>query len=189
MKVILTENVKTVGAVGEIVNVSQGFARNYLIPNRLGMLADESNTKQMGDYQKMLSKKVAEEKKVAEDTAKKLNGLTLELIKKVGGNGRLFGTVTNTELSAELEKKGISVERRLIVIETPIKTTGSFEVKAKLFSGVEANFNVKVDMSAQQAEEMRAKQIAAEKKAAKKGKEESTEAQAEGEQVTEESAE
>lgn len=168
MKVILTERVKTLGNIGEIVNVSQGFARNYLIPNKLAKLADEANAKQMQDYQKMLAKKVAEEKAAAEELAKKVSGITVNLIKKIGGNGRLFGTVTNSELSKELEKQGATVERRLITIENPIKTLGDFEITAKLFKGVEATFKVKVEMDPKQVEEMKKKQEAAAKKKAAK---------------------
>lgn len=168
MKVILTEKVKSLGNIGEIVNVSQGFARNYLIPNSKAKLADEGNSKQMEDYQKMLAKKVAEEKAAADELAKKISGLTVNLVKKIGGNGRLFGTVTNSELSKELEKQGVSIERRLIVIENPIKTLGDFEISAKLFKGVEATFKVKVEMDPKQIEEQKKKQEAAAKKAAKK---------------------
>ena len=166
MKVILTDRVKSLGNIGEIVNVSEGFARNYLIPNSLAKLADEGNAKQMADYQKMLAKKVAEEKAAAEATAKKISGMTISLVKKIGGNGRLFGTVTNTELAAELEKEGITIERRLITIDTPIKALGEYEVVAKLFKGVEANFKVKVEIDPKQAEELKKKQAAAEKKKA-----------------------
>ncbi len=177
MKVILTEKVKSLGNIGEIVNVSQGFARNYLIPNSLGKLADEGNAKQMADYQKMLAKKVAEEKAEAEAAAKKISGLTINLVKKVGGNGRLFGTVTNSELAKELEKQGVVVERRQITIDTPIKTTGEFEIKAKLFKDVEATFKVKVEMDPAQAEEMKKK--AAQAAAKKAEKKEAPEAKAE----------
>jgi large subunit ribosomal protein L9 len=170
MKVILTDNVKSLGSVGEIVNVSQGFGRNYLIPNKLAILADASNKKQMDDYQKRLAKKVAEQKSAAEETAKKLNGMTVALVKKVGGNGRLFGTVTNSELAKELEAQGIEVERRLINVDTPIKTLGTFDITAKLFKDVEATFKVKVEIDPKQAEEMKKKQEAAAKKAAKKEK-------------------
>jgi large subunit ribosomal protein L9 len=168
MKVILTENVKSLGNVGEIVNVSPGYARNFLVPQNFAVIADESNTKQMHDHQRRLAKKVEEAKKAAQDTAAKVNGLTVEMIKRVGANGRLFGTVTNTELATELGKQGVTIERRHITIDTPIKTLGTFDVKAKLFEGVEAIFKVKVDMSEKQAEEFKKKQAAAEKKAAAK---------------------
>lgn len=188
MKVILTERVKTLGNIGEIVSVSQGFARNYLIPNKLAKLADEANAKQMGDYQRMLAKKVAEEKALAEELAKKVSGLTINLIKRIGGNGKLFGTVTNSELSSELEKLGVSVERRLITIENPIKSLGEFSIVAKLFKGVEATFKVKVEMDPKQAEEMKKKQEAAEKKKAAKADAPAEEAGAEvsEEETTEE---
>lgn len=178
MKVILTDRVKTLGNVGEIVNVSQGYARNYLIPKKLALLADEGNTKQMEDYQKMLSKKVEEEKKAAQDLAKQLEGKTITVTKKVGGNGRLFGTVTSSELSKELEKQGVVVEKRLINVDDPIKTLGDFEVKAQLFQGVEATFKVKVEMDPKQVEEEKKKQEAAAKKAGRKGAKEGEEAKA-----------
>lgn len=188
MKVILTNKVKSLGNIGEIVNVSQGFARNYLIPNKMAKLADEGNSKQMADYQKMLAKKVAEEKAAAEEVAKKLSNVTVTMIKKVGGNGTLFGTVTNTELSKELEKQGISVERRLINVDVPIKTLGEYEISAKLFKDVEATFKVKVEIDPKQAEEMKKKQEAAAK--AKKAKAEKAEAGAEeGAEATAETSE
>lgn len=179
MKVILTEKVKSLGNVGEIVNVSQGFGRNYLIPGKFAILADGSNTKQMADHEKMLAKKVATEKAEAEAVAKKLSGVTVTLIKKVGGNGSLFGTVTNTELSKELAKQDIIIERRQILIETSIKTLGTFDITAKIFKGIEANFKVKVEIDPKQAEEMKAKQEAiAAKKAARKANPESEEVEA-----------
>lgn len=190
MKVILTENVKSLGNVGEIVNVSPGYARNNLIPARKAILADASNKKQMADMEKMLAKKVAEQKAEAEAVAKKLNGLTITLIKKVGGNGSLFGTVTNTEIAKELAKQDIEIERRLIVIETPIKALGSYEIKAKVFKDVDATFNVKVEIDPKQAEEMKKKQEAAAKKKAAKADKTETEANAEdAAEATEETAE
>lgn len=173
MKVILTDNVKTLGNVGEIVNVSTGHARNYLIPNKLAVLADSSNKKQMEDYQKMLAKKVTEAKKAAEDVAKKLSGLTITIEKKIGGSGKLFGAVTTAEIAEELAKKDVEVERRVIFLEN-IKGLGTYDVKVKLFKDVEATFKLKIEMDAKQAEEMKAKQAAAEKKASKKGKKEET---------------
>lgn len=185
MKVILTDSVKSLGNIGEIVNVSQGFARNYLIPNKKAKLADEGNSKQMADYQKMLAKKVAEEKAAAEDLAKKIGKITINLVKKVGGTGRLFGTVTNSELSKELEKQGVVVERRLITIENPIKTLGDFDITAKLFKGVETTFKVKVEMDPKQVEEIKKKQEAAAKKAAAKKDAPEVDADAETTEATE----
>lgn len=164
MKVILTERVKTLGNIGEIVNVSEGFARNFLIPKKMAKLADDGNSKQMADYQKMLSKKIASEKSAAEAMKSELAGMSITVFKKIGGNGRLFGTVTTAEIAQELEKNNIVLERRVIHVPTPIKSLGNFEVVAKLFSGVEATFTVKVLIDPVQAEEMKKKQAAAEKK-------------------------
>ena len=164
MKVILTEKVTHLGNIGEIVNVSQGHARNYLIPNRLAVLADEGNKKLLEDQQRRLAKKIDAEKAVAMETKKQLEGLTIELVRKVGGSGKLFGTVTNIELSRELKKKDIEVERRIIVIENPIKTLGNFDVKVKLFQDVEAVFKVNITMDPKQAEELKAKEAVAKKK-------------------------
>lgn len=188
MKVILTERVKSLGNVGEIVNVSSGYARNFLIPGNKAVLADDGNTKQMADMEKMLAKKVAAEKSAAEEVAKSLSGKTITLVKKVGGNGSLFGTVTNTELAKELEKDGITIERRLIQIDTPIKTLGTYDITAKVFKGVEATFKVKVEIDPKQAEEMKKKQAAAAKKKAAKAEKPAEEATTE-ETTTEETAE
>lgn len=181
MKVILTEKVPSLGSIGEVVNVSAGYARNFLIPGQKAVLADEGNTKQVAHMNKLLAKKVEEEKAEAVAVQKKVNGVNLEFVKRVGSNGKLFGTVTTSELSKELEAKGITVERRLLHVETPIKGLGTFNVKAKLFAGVEANFTVNVVIDPAQAEEMKKKQ---EEAALKK----QADALAAKEEVTEEDA-
>ena len=133
MKVILTEKVPTLGNVGEIVNVSAGHARNYLLPRNLARLADEANKRAFEDQKRRLAKKIDAQKNDAVALKNKIDGLTLELTKKIGGSGKLFGTVTNTELAKELAGKGIEIERRIIHIDTPIKTLGQFDIKVKLF--------------------------------------------------------
>lgn len=170
MKVILTNKVQKLGNVGDIVNVSQGFARNFLIPKQFAMIADESNKKQMADFQKRLSKKVEAEKAAAQEVAKKVSATSVTVVKKVGGNGNLFGTVTNTEVSNALAAQGIDVERRLIVIDTPIKTLGTYEVAIKLFKGVDATVKINVEVDPAQAAELekRAAEAAARKEAQEK---------------------
>ena len=108
------------------------------------------------------------EKAQASEVQGKLDGIVVEFVKKVGLNGKLFGSITSTELAAELAGKGFEVERRQLTIETPIKGIGSFNVKAHLFESVDANFQVKVVMDPAQAEELKAKQLAAQKRAEKK---------------------
>jgi large subunit ribosomal protein L9 len=168
MKVILVEKVKALGTIGEIVNVSAGFARNFLFPRKLALLADEKNSNVLKDKQKALAKKVSAEKGTAEALKKKLEGQTVELIKKVGANGRLFGAVTTAEIAKELENKGITVERRLITVEGSIKSLGTYEVKAKLFNDVIATFKVKVAIDAAMAEELKKQQAEAQRRNAEK---------------------
>ncbi len=170
MKVILIEKVKALGNIGEIVNVSAGFARNFLVPKKFALIADEKSMNAIKDKQKALAKKVAEEKNAAETVKKKIHGTTLELIRKVGTNGKLFGAVTSTDIAKELETKGISIERRMITIEGSIKALGTFDVKAKIFQDVVAEFKVKVAIDAAQAEELKKLQAEAQKRNADKKK-------------------
>jgi len=155
MKVILTERVPALGNIGEIVNVSAGHARNFLVPNGLAMVADDSNKKLLAAQQKSLGKKIQAQKDAANEIKKKVEGMTIELIKKVGASGKLFGTVTNAELSKELENRGVMIERRLIHLAAPIKGLGIFEAKAKIFQDIEASFKVKVSIDPKQAEELK----------------------------------
>ena len=183
MKVILKDKVKALGNIGEVVNVSNGYARNFLFPRQLAVLADEKNSKALESAKKILAKKMAEQEKIALEAKKKIEALKLELTKKVGANGKLFGTITNTELAQVLNGKGIEVERRQIVITNPIKQLGESEATIKLFSDVSATLKVNVVMDEAQAVEMQRKQKEAEarakaKKEAKKN-EKTEEAEAE----------
>lgn len=161
MKVILTERVPSLGNVGEIVNVTAGHARNYLFPNQFAVLADESNRKALDNQKRRLGKKVQAEKNLALGVKKQLEGFHLDLIRRVGANGKLFGSVTTSELSTILAEKGIQVERRLMTVDMPIKALGNYKVKAKLFPEVEALFTVKVSIDPTQAEELKAKALEA----------------------------
>jgi len=183
MKVILKEKVKSLGNVGEIHNVSAGYARNFLIRNNLATVADEANTKSLNDQKKALAKKIAGEKDAATALKGKLDGFTLKIEKKVGGSGRLFGTVTTAEVAEGLKSNGIEIEKRLIVIETPVKQLGTFPIKAKLFDDVEAVFNVQVEQNAKQAiedaKQAKLKKEAKAKREAQKAEEAALEAKAE----------
>ena len=190
MKVILIEKVKALGTIGEIVNVSAGFARNFLFPKKFAVLADDKNSNVFKDKQKALAKKINAEKAGAEAQKKKLEGITVELIKKVGANGRLFGAVTSQEIAKELDKAGVAVERRLLTFDGSIKSLGTYEVKAKLFDGVVATFNLKVSIDAAMAEQLKKEQAEAQKRNAdKKAKAEAAKLAAEAEALAAENAE
>jgi large subunit ribosomal protein L9 len=168
MKVILVEKVKSLGTIGEIVNVSAGFARNFLFPRKFAILADEKNSNVLKDKQKALAKKIGAEKDAALAVKKKLDGMTVELIKKVGANGRLFGAVTSQDIVKELEKAGVTVERRLLTFDGSIKSLGTYDVKAKLFNDVVAEFKLKIGIDAAMAEELKKQQAEAQKRNAEK---------------------
>jgi large subunit ribosomal protein L9 len=121
---------------------------------------------------------VNEAKADAEATKTKVNGITLEFSKRVAGSGKIFGNVSATDISAALAKQEINVEKRLIVIPKPIKTLGTFDVNVRFFEGVEAAFQVKVEMDHNQAEELKKAQAKASSKK-KAPKEEKTEEVAE----------
>jgi large subunit ribosomal protein L9 len=179
MKVILIERVSTLGNVGEIVNVSAGYARNFLFPKRLAKLADLANTKILTHQKNILAKKIEAEKKEFVELKKKVDVVSLELTKRVGANGKLFGTVTTTELAKELEKLGLNIDRRQIVIENQIKGLGVYDVKVKLFTGVEANFKVKVVQDQKQVEELKVAQAEAKKSKELRAQQEAKAAEAE----------
>lgn len=171
MKVILLEKVRALGNIGEIVTVAEGYARNFLLPRKLGLVADAKNANVLKDKQKGLAKKVAEERASAEAIKSKLDGMTIELIKKVGLNGKIFGSVTTADVSKELEGRGVMVERRLVSIEGTVKSLGTYEARAKLFGNdVVANFKVKVMIDPAQAEELKKQQAEAAKRNADKKK-------------------
>ena len=182
MKVILTEKIPALGNVGEVVTVSPGYARNFLVPQKKAVVVDESSMGVLRGQRRALGKKVQAEKDLAVEVKTKLDGVTLEFIRRVGANGKLFGSVTTSELAKELLKMGIEVERRNLHLDVPIKTTGMFKARAKLFSEIETDFSVKVEMDPAQAEEIKKRQLLAAKKkeegAVEKPKEEVPEASA-----------
>ena len=169
MKVILLEKVKNLGNIGQIVQVAEGFARNFLLPRKFALVADDKNANVLKDRQKALGKKIQAEQAGAVAIKGKLEGLTLDIIKKVGQNGKMFGSVTTQDVSKELETKGIHVERRLITIEGSAKNLGTFDCKARLFGNdVVANFKIKVMIDPAQAEELKKQQAEAAKRNADK---------------------
>ncbi len=145
MKVILQKDVKEVGKVGELVNVSEGFARNFLFPRKL---AAEATEKRITEYEHL--KRVAEAKKkkaMAErqELLNKINGTTVKFKLAAGDNDKLFGTVTTTDISKELQKAGFSVDRRDIHIEEPIKVLGQHKAVVRYAEGMEAKIQIAVE--------------------------------------------
>ena len=145
MKVILLQDIRGQGKKGEMINVSDGYARNFLFPRKLAQeaTADNINTMRMNDKAKREKEQRAREEAAA--MSAKLRELTLTVLAKGGGAGRLFGSVTSQEISDALKaQEGLDLDRRKIVIEEPIKTVGLYTVKVKLGFGIDAPLKVDV---------------------------------------------
>ena len=146
MKVILTQDVKGKGKKGQMIEVSDGYARNFMLPKKLAIeaTADAINTMKMND--KATQERIAREKAEALETSKKLRAMTLTVKAKGGGAGRLFGSVTNQEIADALAKNaGIKLDKRKIVISDPIKSVGPYTVTCKLGYEINAPLTVKIE--------------------------------------------
>tara|TARA_B100000674_G_scaffold117338_1_gene88534 strand:- start:13582 stop:14040 length:459 start_codon:yes stop_codon:yes gene_type:complete len=145
MKVVLLENLRNLGNIGEIINVKRGFARNFLIPQKKALFASEKNIKDVDKIKSDLNKKDQEKKKVAKDIAEKLKGKILEIKKLVTENKELYGSVKPTEISKILkEKENIDLSSSLIQPVKEIKSVGEFKVILNLHSEIESSIKVKV---------------------------------------------
>ena len=146
MKVILLQDVKGKGKKGQMLEISDGYARNYLLPRKLAVeaTADAVNTKKMND--KAAAEKAAKERAEALELSKQLREMTLVVTAKGGGAGRLFGSVTNQEIADSLKAKtGITLDKRKIVISDPIKSVGTYTVQCKLGYEITAPLTVKIE--------------------------------------------
>ena len=145
MKVILLQDVKGKGKKGQMLEVSDGYARNFMLPKKMAIEAtpDAINTMRMND--KATQERIAKEKAEALAVSKQLRELTVTVVAKGGGNGRLFGSVTNAEIADALEKKtGIKLDKRKIVISDAIKNVGTYTVTCKLGYEISAPLTVKI---------------------------------------------
>ena len=146
MKVILLQDVKGKGKKGQMLEISDGYARNYLLPRKLAVeaTADAVNTKRMND--KAAAEREAKERAEALEISKKLRDMTLVVTAKGGGAGRLFGSVTNQEIADALKQNsGIVLDKRKIVISDPIKSVGTYTVQCKLGYEISAPLTVKIE--------------------------------------------
>ena len=146
MKVILLTDVKGKGKKGQMIEVSDGYARNYMLPRKIAIeaTADAVNTMRMND--KATQERIAKEKAEAMEVSKKLREMTIVVNAKGGGNGRLFGSVTNQEIADALKAKtGIALDKRKIVITDAIKNVGTYTVTCKLGYEITAPLTVKIE--------------------------------------------
>lgn len=191
--VLLREDIETLGGRGEIVKVKAGYARNYLIPQKLASLATKGNIKQIEQERSALLKKAAVERSTAEAQATQMGDISLEFARKVGETGHLFGSVTSMDIVEALKAKGYEIDRRRVSLKDAIKETGEFTVPVKLHREVSIDVPVKVtdeegniietaeakqekaDREVREAADKRAAERAAEDEANAKASEETTE--------------
>lgn len=137
MKVILKDNIKGVGKKNEVINVSDGYARNFLFPKNLAVEATPENMNKLNSQNEAKQYKKDVEKEKAKEIAKKLEDITLQIKVQAGENGKIFGSVSSKEISENLEKQyKINIDKKKIELKEPIKVLGTRTVEARLFEGV-----------------------------------------------------
>ena len=144
MKVILIQDVDNLGKIGDSVNVKNGYARNFLIPKKLALFANDRNMKSMESMIKQQELKNAKERSNLESLAKIIDKVTLKFELKAGEEGKLFGSVTSQMISDELAKQDLTVDKKEIILEDPIKELGKHKVDVSLGENLSASIQVKV---------------------------------------------
>lgn len=145
MKVILIQDMDALGLEGEIVNVADGYARNYLIPKEFALKANEQNIKLMETRSKKIEIKRLKAKEDAEKVKDKMTDMVITISQKAGEEEKLYGSVTSMDIATHLEKQGITIDRRKLALDKPIKTLGEFDVTVKLYPGVTVSIKVVVE--------------------------------------------
>ena len=145
MEVILKEDVPKLGSIGDVVKVKPGFARNYLLPRGLALVADTRNVHALEHQKRIGAEKRERERRKGETIARQLTSLTLTIAARAGEEGKLFGSVTNQDIEKALADQGFTVERRRIRLDEPIKSLGEHTVPVHLSTGVNAHVTVIVE--------------------------------------------
>lgn len=144
MKVILSSNVKALGKKGDVVNVSDGYANNFLLKNKLAVPASAGNLNLNNQEKAAEARRIKEETAEAEDMARKLKDVEVVVKTKIGENGKTFGSISGKEISEQLSEMGFEIDKKKIELDAPIKTVGSYLVPVRLYKGVVGKINVKV---------------------------------------------
>ena len=152
MEIILLERIEKLGGIGDVVRVKDGYARNFLLPNGKALRANESNRKVFEANRARIEAQNAERRSDAEKDAKKVDGVTVQLIRQASNTGQLYGSVSARDLSELLEAEGHKVAKNQIVLDRPIKAIGLHEVKVSLHPEVSVTIKVNVARSPEEAE-------------------------------------
>ena len=144
MKVILKETISSLGIIGSEVNVANGYARNYLLPQEKAILATPQNRHKMGNERAKFDIQIAKERKLAEEMAQKLEDVVCQVSAKVSEEDRLYGSVTVRDIIDALAAQNIVVEKRMILLKEPLKTVGSFKIPIRVYNEVEPEITVEI---------------------------------------------
>lgn len=144
MKVILQETIESLGIIGSEVRVADGYARNFLLPQKKAIPATEQNRKLMLQQKVKLELQIAKEKGVAEEMAKTLQDVVISIPAKVSDENRLYGSVTVRDILNALSAKGVTVEKKMVLLTEPIKTLGTFQVPIRVYKEVEPTITVEI---------------------------------------------
>jgi len=144
MKLILKETIESLGLVGSIVNVSDGYARNYLLPQKKAVLNTPQNLKMLEREKAKLDIQIAKEKGLAEEIAGKLEGVVCKITAKVSEEDRLYGSISVRDIVDSLASHGFTVEKSMVLLAEPIKTLGTFTVPVRVYKGIKPNITVEV---------------------------------------------
>jgi len=142
MKVILKQDVPSLGKAGDLIKVNDGYARNLLIPKGLAIEANEKNIKTLKHEKNNIAQKTQKEHKTAQDLALALANVTLTMSRKVGDQDKIFGSVTTKDIELALKEKGYDIDRKMIIHDEQIKSLGEFKIKIKLLSGVDTELKL-----------------------------------------------
>jgi len=142
MKVILQKDIPNLGDAGDIKEVAEGFARNYLLPKKLVIFANESSKKAIDHKMKLIKIKKDKRKKTSEQIAADMSGVELTITAKVGEEGKLFGSITSMDIAKHLKEKGFDIDKRKILLDAPIKAEGEYKISIKLEEGLTATVKV-----------------------------------------------
>ncbi|MDO9287724.1 MAG: 50S ribosomal protein L9 [Thermodesulfovibrionales bacterium] len=144
MKVILKEDVKNLGKMGDILTVAEGHARNFLLPKKLAVEALTENIKALEHQKKTIQEKAKKVKNVSQDLANRISSLTLSIKAKAGEEDKIFGSITSMDIAAALKNEGIDIDKKKISLEEPIKRLGSYAVSIKIHTEISAQLNISV---------------------------------------------
>ena len=144
MKVILSETIESLGIIGTEVKVADGYARNYLLPQKKAVIANLQNHKLFEQQKVRVDLQIAKEKGIAEEMAKKLEGIICTIPARVSDENRLYGSITTRDIIDALAAKEIIVEKKMILMKEPIKTLGAYQIPIRVYKGVEPEITVEI---------------------------------------------